>query len=99
MNCNQGDMALIVSSAAGESGSIVTCVSLAGTKKFTSHHDDLWRVDKPIKWLTLDGDTIERLYVPDSCLKPIRPQGDLDDIAIYLRPVSEQKKSIEEQTI
>jgi len=101
MRCKQGDMAVITQSRAGESGKEVTCVSFVGQHKNITHHSDVWKVDRPIKWLQEDGSTVERLYVPDSCLMPINPKSDdTDDIAMYLRPVREQNvKQVEEQTL
>lgn len=77
MNCKQGDMAIIVRSAAGHEGKIVTCLEYMGRKlgigpgqKVVEH--DIWRIDRKLpSW---QGEATD--LFPDEFLKPIRDPGD-----------------------
>jgi hypothetical protein len=84
MNCKQGDIAVIVRSAANNEGRIVTCleyVGLAGHDGLveTEHgiilmqDGDYWRVDIKLNIKNSRVGTVSDCapYVRDSCLMPI----------------------------
>jgi len=73
MRCKQNDMAVITGGRTGTNlGTEVTCLAYVGTPEFLTPHNDVWRIDKPVTW----SDGIERPYMPDSMLMPIRPHGE-----------------------
>lgn len=84
MNCKQGDLALILRSAAGNEGKIVRCVELAGA--WSAHDGDgmRWVTDPPVRGLL--G---ERAYpVLDCNMRPIRDSdGDDEVLRLVGRPV------------
>lgn len=81
MNCKPGDLAVVVRSANGNEGKLVTCIRLA-----TSHDlaiadvfrvDPVWVIDRQL--LATNEYRQKRCHVhlcPDENLRPIRPQPD-----------------------
>lgn len=91
MRCKKGDMAFISSSRTGKQiGLEVTCLAFVGVPEFNVPHDDIWRVDREVEWGLEDGSSIMRPYVPDSCLTPIRPRGDKEDVNIYNKEIEKE---------
>jgi len=81
LNCQQGDMARIIRSEAGNRDKIVQCVRAIGPKKvlwpddrFTDEY--LWEIDRDLP--RMDGRTTR--MIPDSCLRPIRDQPGEDEM-------------------
>ena len=90
LNCKQGDLAIIVKSAAGNEGKIVRCVEYMGV---LSHVTDtngeiwryryaprpVWRIDRTITFRNPFGfgDDAQVGYCSDDVLRPLR--GDVDD--------------------
>ena len=81
MNCKQGDMAVIVRSAANNEGRTVTCLEYVGLAGVIQTErgalfmtgDDYWRVDVKLNTMNnkvgIMNDCVH--YVRDSCLMPI----------------------------
>lgn len=68
MNCQKGDIAIIIKSTAGNEGISIVCEELIGYPVgFTKEAGQFWRVDKKLRT------NIGRYepYVPDSFLMPI----------------------------
>lgn len=81
MNCKQGDLAVIVKSAAGNEGKIVTCVRLLGSMQWRHpdgrmHSCSTWEIDGVIKgWSWQMSNTIA-----DDQLRPIRDNDGEDEM-------------------
>ena len=95
MKCKQNDMAVIIGGRSGDNlGEEVTCLMYVGMPEFDSVHDDVWRIDKPVRW----SDGIDRPYMPDSLLMPIRPRGDAEDLSVYDVEVKVEEKEDDTET-
>ena len=90
MNCKQGDLAIIVESAADNAGKIVRCVKAAGVCSMFDRHgtrrtEAAWEVDPPLPgWA---GDVHNKVF--DAQLRPIRDPGD-DAKDEMLRPLPKE---------
>ena len=86
MNCRQGDIAMIIYSLADNEGKVVICLEFVGRRipHRSSGAEDFWRVDTPIRCLTEKGKPSLEFspYVSDSCLRPMRPTGEIDEMLI-----------------
>jgi hypothetical protein len=75
MNCNQGDLAIIVESIEGVStGKIVQCIRIQGDH---SLYGPIWKVRSKDTLVSEHGGVGNEVDVPDKWLKPIRG-GELD---------------------
>lgn len=89
MNCQQGDIAIVVRSTAGNDGAIVTCLRLASLAEkravcLDRCYDDapVWVTDRLLKSVhTKDGSSAPPdNLAPDSILRPIRDNDGEDEI-------------------
>ena len=81
MNCKQGDMAVVIRSAANNEGRTVTCLEFVGALDIVQIKDstvwlvgdDYWRIDQDINLFNRDQGMFKDFapYVRDSCLMPI----------------------------
>jgi len=77
MNCKKDDLAIIIRSAAGHEGKIVTCLEYMGKKQGIGPGQkvveyDIWRIDRALpSWNGVTTDLF-----PDEFLKPLRDPGD-----------------------
>lgn len=75
MNCKQGDLALIVRSAAGNEGKIVRCVELAGSWGGYDGDGMRWVTEPPVR-----GMRGELAYpVLDCNMRPLRDSDGADE--------------------
>lgn len=94
MNCKQGDLAIIVTSANGNEGKIVRCLRLATPEDADRFHVIMsvatWFID--INLPTRRGDAIP--LIPDRRLRPIRAPGDdaVDETLLWLPSPTRQKE-------
>lgn len=87
MNCKPGDLAVVVRSAAGSHGKIVTCIRLA-TKdeiRYWNHAEDVgpvWFIDQMLNRAFVGGFGIgfPAPLASDYCLKPIRDNDGEDEM-------------------
>lgn len=86
LNCNEGDLAIVVRSDSGNEGKIVQCLELVITDRapdttgqmrvFHGGVQALWRTDKPLNAIhNISGVNRQMMYCRDSQLKPLR--GDI----------------------
>ena len=66
MNCKQGDLAIVIHSAAGNEGKIVRCLRMV-MGGGTWGYGPRWVTDPPLR-----GTLLPVQAVLDSCLRPIR---------------------------
>ena len=91
-------MAVIVRSAAGNAGKMVTCVKAVGPMKVLWPDDKftvefMWQVDKQLA--RMDGRTTD--MIADSCLRPIRDQpGDDETLAWAGKPKEIEAPKVKE---
>ena len=76
LNCRPGDLAIVVKSAAGHEGKILTCLRYIGPVPGYSHKDN-WEVDRALPG-TLGG--MDPIF-PDSYLRPLRGDDLSQEIA------------------
>ena len=79
VNCEQGDLAVIVRSLSGNDGVLVTC--LASSVRLCAYPDGdrrvlVWRVDRQLMDYMGHFDN----YVPDDQLRPIRDSDGADEM-------------------
>lgn len=90
MNCKQGDLALIIRSAAGNEGKAVTCLEYMGTPGVMWYGNKMvnlavgywWRVDRDLNMLSDDIFYPDHSpFVRDDQLRPINglPDKELED--------------------
>lgn len=80
MNCKPGDMAIVISSTAGNEGKIVQCLRLASRKEIDDCNFEAG--EGPVWWITpaLVGRFGRLVNMgPDKRLKPIRDQDGEDE--------------------
>lgn len=77
MNCKPGDIAVIVRSAAGNEGAIVTCIELIPRPVWfmDSMPGPTWRVDKVLRGVIFPTDV-----VADCQLRPLRDSDGEDEV-------------------
>jgi hypothetical protein len=102
MRCKQGDLAIMVYSAAGNEGKIVRCIRLAKLSEYSElllsrELSPWWIVDRAL--MTTWGRVAS--VVPDAFLRPIRNPGDdeVDEMVAKLGPAlfpKEFEKRIQE---
>lgn len=84
MNCREGDLAICIKSAAGNEGKIFKCVKGIGYIFFLDADDRLFR---DFAWqISPDAANFAGMksdLMPDSFLKPIQGDGDVDDITTH----------------
>ena len=81
MNCKPGDLAIIVSSKAGNEGRIVRCLEFIGEVRGLEGRDR-WRIDQAIK-----SEYTATFTANDSQLRPIRDQpGDDETLSWASKP-------------
>ena len=82
LNCKQGDLAVIVRSAAGNEGKIVSCVALTF---------ETWGFGSGPRWVTdppVSGCFTPVIPVLDACLRPLRDNDGEDEVLRLVgRPV------------
>ncbi len=78
MRCKQGDLAIVVRSHCGNLGKIVRCLELVVDERWQLYDTNVWRVDSPVKVVSLLGESELSYTVPDCCLHPLR--GEEDDL-------------------
>lgn len=86
MNCEKGDLAIVVRSVAGNAGRIVRVVGWLGlVPGYTA--DDYWRVDCASPLYNKTGDLVS--WLSDGQMRPIRDPGDdaTDESKAWLPPV------------
>ena len=93
MNCKQGDLAIFVTSNAGNEGKIVTCLRRATQAECDNYgfnpyfHGPVWFTDKQLFTIY---DTVSNLAC-DAHLRPIRDQDGEDEmIRIAGKPVIQE---------
>lgn len=84
MNCKEGDLAWVTSGSPMNAGKVVKCLKFIGPDANVTVQkkpvDDLWEVDKDMD-LVKDGAVVQRRYMVDQFLRPIRPaNGDYDEV-------------------
>jgi len=77
LNCKAGDLAIMVKSYAGNEGRIVRCLAFMPNELFLIPGGAIicvpaWKIDVLLKGVN----NKTTLFVPDSCLRPIRDPGD-----------------------
>lgn len=72
MNCEQGDIAIIVKSTCGNEDKVVKCIEFVGFLGEKYDGANYWLVDREIAFS--DGSDIP--YAKDEWLRPIRDPGD-----------------------
>ena len=86
MNCKRGDVAVIVKSAAGNEGKVVTCLEFVGSDVpgCKVHANDFWRIDTPIRCMDSLGRPGTEFvpYARDYCLRPLRSSDKVDEMII-----------------
>lgn len=75
MNCQKGDMAIVVKSYAGHEGKIVTCLKFVGKVRGLIG-EDYWETDTNTR--SEDGRTVDP-HLRDSWMRPIRDQPGEDE--------------------
>ena len=80
MNCQKGDLAVMIRSAAGNEGRIVTCLRLASEKEvketsFRSNLEPVWIIDSSLR--SSCGRSMSMAI--DAWLRPIRDQPGEDE--------------------
>lgn len=80
MNCNPGDLAIVIRSCCGNEGKIVRCVKLHLHVQFTKQdgsflHDDGWQTNP-----ALHGWNGKATLTPDHALRPIRQTDGEDEM-------------------
>lgn len=83
MNCKEGDLAIIVSSEAGNEGKIVRCIRFIG-KVHGWDGSDRWKIDQELVGV-FGGRT---MTCRDSRMRPLRNPGeDAKDETLLWKPV------------
>lgn len=86
LNCKQGDLAIIVSSACGNEGKIVRCLELLHTDRVTDTNGETWRFAGGPRWVwRIDRsinfgnkfDVVQTMHCSDHKMRPLR--GDITD--------------------
>lgn len=99
MNCKPGDLAIVVKSVSGLNlGHIVRCIRLASESEFRSFRGGpCWVTDQQFPVKNVATGAIRFVpYMPDVCLKPIKPDtdGTADESQAYLPSVPTQPKEL-----
>ena len=87
MNCKQGDLAIVIRSAAGNEGKIIRCVRMV-MEDGGWGYGPRWVTDPPVR-----GTGLPVQAVLDSCLRPIRGTEGQDEmlriagVPVTLEPV------------
>jgi len=82
VNCNPGDMAMVINSVAGNTGKMVTCVRLLTcleTIMVADTEGPVWLIDSELNWRHVRSGVSSPLpWCPDRKLLPIRPDGEVE---------------------
>jgi hypothetical protein len=94
MNCEKGDLAVIVKSIAGNEGKIATCIRLASYEEVMREGFFAWA--RLIVWVT-DGEFIinnggTTSLAPDEYLKPLRDNPGTDETLLWAPVPSKLKE-------
>lgn len=98
MNCKQGDLAVIVYSRAGNEGKIVTCLKLhpPGYDLTDKEHGPVWEVDRNDLIAVWAGTgaiaSTNGNAIPDSFLRPIKPDETPDESIEAMDKLLEKEK-------
>ena len=95
MNCEQGDMAVIVRSSIGNEGRIVVCLSIASIDELCrafgasmSSYAPIWRLDVAVRWRGSVSGCIEVPFMVDKAMRPLRDnEGEDEVLRLVGRPV------------
>ena len=88
MNCKQGDLAVIVKSAAGNEGVILTCIRPYNGPWKQYEYLPGWEVDRKIR--AASGEVSE--FVPDRLLRPLRDNPGTDESLLWAPVPSKLKE-------
>jgi hypothetical protein len=101
MNCERGDLAIVVKSIAGHEGRIVRCIRLAERRELADYlwpDVPVWVLDRELQMANVRGVLLPvwRPLMRDSQLRPIRDPGeDAKDETLSWLPVPSIEKTKE----
>lgn len=85
LNCNVGDMALVVRGPEQWLGKIVTCQHYQGDMSIlpVEHDKHVWRIDTELPYnYEAIGRTVLLQFCPDEYLKPLKWSDDTDEMLL-----------------